>query len=212
MAMLAPGNDTRVNLLLLMLDLRGKPVESPAGGVAPDPFAEWPTFADSFTPTTAEEPQPDDAYAYGEGSRCRSNETGTAAFTAQVNAATEIPEAERARLIAARQGLKPDCAAQPIGGAAIAEALQPVQSPLGKSFAAYLQGTQAFYDGDYDAAKTHFSSLTGVQQPWLAETAPLHARSPSRSIAHRSMLSTSTAIPRDAGGSKAHRWRRCGFA
>jgi hypothetical protein len=46
-----------------------------------------------------------------------------------------------------------------------------VQSPLGKSFAAYLQGAQAFYDGDYDAAKTHFSGLTAVPQPWLAETA-----------------------------------------
>jgi len=169
MAMLSPGNDTRVNLLLLILDQRGKAIVAPAGGSTPDPLAEWPIFAQRFTPAPAET-EGEDEYAYGEGSRCRSNGSGAEAFVAQVNAATEIPEAERTILINTRQGLQPDCAAA-AGGAAIAEALQPVQSPLGKSFAAYLQGAQAFYDGDYDTAKTHFSGLTGVQQPWLAETA-----------------------------------------
>ncbi|GAB2176707.1 hypothetical protein [Dongia sp. agr-C8] len=169
-AILGPGNDTRVNLLLLLLDQRGKAIEAPAGTGTPDPFAEWPLFAHRFTLAPADE-EGNDEYAYGEGSRCRSNEAGTAAFVAQVNAATEIPEAERATLIAARQGLHPDCAAAPAGGAALAEALQAVQSPLGQSFAAYLQGAQAFYDGDYDAAKTQFSGLTSVAQPWLAETA-----------------------------------------
>src|SRR6185295_11323515 len=141
-----------------------------AGNGTPDPFAEWPTFAHRFTPAPADE-EGNDEYAYGEGSRCRSNESGTAAFVAQVSAATEIPETERNLLITARQGLQPDCAAAPTGGAALAETLQPVQSPFGKSFAAYLRGVQAFYDGDYDAAKTHFSGLTSVSQPWLAETA-----------------------------------------
>jgi TolA-binding protein len=170
MAILGPGNDTRVNLLLLMLDQRGKPIAPPAGNGAPDPFAEWPLFAHRFTLVPADE-EGNDEYAYGEGSRCRSNEAGSAAFEAQVNAATEVPEAERTTLITVRKGLQPDCAAAPTGGAAIAEALQSVQSPLGKSFAAYLQGAQAFYDGDYDAAKMHFSGLTAASQPWLAETA-----------------------------------------
>src|SRR3954464_8994155 len=49
MAMLAPGNDTRVNLLLLMRDLRGKPLDAPAAAQTPDPFAEWPSFGDRFT-------------------------------------------------------------------------------------------------------------------------------------------------------------------
>jgi TolA-binding protein len=180
MAILAPGNDTRVNLLLLMLDQRGKPIAPPAGGgkpIAPpagggmpDPFAEWPVFAHRFTEVPANQ-EGTDEYAYGEGSRCRSNESGAKAFEDQVNAAGDIPEAERATLITVRNGLQPDCAAAPTGGAATAEALQAVQSPLGKTFAAYLQGAQAFYDGDYDATKTYFSDLTGVSQPWLAETA-----------------------------------------
>jgi TolA-binding protein len=171
MAILSPGNDTRVNLLLLMIDQRGKPIEVPPGDVTPDPFAEWPTFGDYFAPLPVEQPEPEDEYAYGEGSRCRSNASGAEAFVAQVNAAAEIPESERTVLVATRQSLQPDCAAAPVGGAALAEAVQSVQSPLGKSFAAYLQGAQAFYDGDYDAAKTHFSGLTSVNQPWLAETA-----------------------------------------
>lgn len=172
MAMLQPGNDTRTNLLLLILDQRAKPTTAPAGNGTPDPFAEWPTFAERFTTQPADPERSNDDYAYGEGSRCLSNKPGAAAFAEQVKAATEIPESERATLIAVRDGLAPDCAAAaPTGGAAIAKALEPVQSPLGKSFAAYLVGAQAFYDGDYDAARTHFSGLTGVKQPWLAETA-----------------------------------------
>jgi TolA-binding protein len=170
MAILGPGNDTRVNLLLLTLDQRGKAIEAPAGSETPDPFAEWPLFARRFTAAPGDEAS-NEEFAYGEGSRCRSNESGTTAFVEQVSAATEIPEAERATLITTRQALQPDCAAAASGGTALAEALQPVQSPLGKSFAAYLQGAQAFYDGDYDAAKTHFAGLTAVAQPWLAETA-----------------------------------------
>jgi hypothetical protein len=172
MAILQPGNDTRVNLLLLTLDRRGKRITAPAGGETPDPFGEWPTFAERFAaaPPTAEDGS--DEYASGEGSRCLSNKAGAAAFVEQVKSATEIPEPERATLIAVREGLAPDCAAAArTGGAAIAKALEPVQSPPGKSFATYVRGAQAFYDGDYDAAKTHFASLTSVKQPWLAETA-----------------------------------------
>jgi TolA-binding protein len=169
-AILSPGNDTRVNLLLLMLDQRGKPVAPPTGEGTPDPFAEWPTFGWRFTPQP-EGNEDTGEYAYGEGSRCRSNESGTAAFIAAVTAAADVPETERAGLIAARQGLQPDCAAPGAGGSAIAAAVQAVQSPHGKSFAAYLQGTRAFYDGDYDAAKTQFSGLVAVDDTWLAETA-----------------------------------------
>ncbi|MBY0275421.1 outer membrane assembly lipoprotein YfiO [Candidatus Binatia bacterium] len=172
MPILQPGNDTRTTLLLLTLDRRGKPITPPPANGTPDPFAEWPTFAERFTSQPADTERTNDEYAYGEGSRCLTNKPGAAAFTEQVKAATEIPESERTTLIAARDGLAPDCtAAAPTGGAAIAKALEPVQSPLGKSFAAYLMGAQAFYDGDYDAAKKHFSGLTGVKQPWLAETA-----------------------------------------
>jgi TolA-binding protein len=169
MAVLAPGNDTRANLLMLMVDLRGKPMTPPAAGGTPDPFAEWPAFGRRFTTAPADS-EGEGQYAYGEGSRCRSNESGTAAFVAQVNDTAAVPDAERATLIAARQGLRPDCAAAS-GGETMAESVQAVQSPIGKSFAAYLQGAQAFYDADYETARMEFSSLIAVDQPWLAETA-----------------------------------------
>ena len=155
MALPQPGNDTRTTLLLVTLDRRGKPFTAPTGNRTLDPFAEWPTFAECFTPKPADAKDSNDEYAYGEGSRCLINRPGAAAFTEQVRAATEIPEPERATLIAVREGLAPNrAAAAPTGGAAIAKALEPVQSPRDKSFATYVRGTQAFHDGDYAVART----------------------------------------------------------
>ena len=172
MVLLQPGNDTRVNLLLLTLDRRGTRVTAPAGDAAQDPFADWPAFARPFSPPPPDTEDGDDGYAWGEGSRCLTDKPGAAAFTEQVKAATGIPEPERKTLIAVREGLSPSCAAAgPTGAPALAKALAPVQSPLGKSFATYVRGALAFYEGDYDAAKADFSALTDVKQPWLAETA-----------------------------------------
>ena len=137
MVLLQPGNDTRVNLLLLTLDRRGKRVTAPTGDGTPDPFAEWPAFAKLFAPPPPDTESSDDGYAWGEGSRCLTDKAGAAAFAEQVKAATEIPEPERKTLIAVREGLSPNCAAAgPTGAPALAKALAPVQSPLGKSFMA----------------------------------------------------------------------------
>jgi TolA-binding protein len=183
MAMLSPGNDTRANLLLLMRDLRAA-----KGGTAPmvqpgqeeaDALLDWPGFAAQFVRTPVAEtdesppPEPDASpdFAEGEGSRCRSNDAGAHAFEAALTADTTVPEAERTALIAARHALAPSCSGPSGGAEGIAAVLQQAQSPDAKSFAAYLQGAQAFYDGDYDTAKTQFAGLTGIAQPWLAVTA-----------------------------------------
>jgi hypothetical protein len=49
------------------------------------------------------------AYAWGEGSRCRSNESGTKDFEAAVNAMAALPQPERVALIGARKALSPTC-------------------------------------------------------------------------------------------------------
>jgi hypothetical protein len=175
MAMLQPGNDTRANLLLLMLDGRGDAPVSASGGPTPDPLLDWDTFARQFQPpqtagddnTSAE----DGSYAEGEGSRCRSDTTGSEAFVAAINAAAALSDFEKAALIDARQKLAPNCTSASGGAAGVREVVGQMQSPLAKSFAAYLQGAQAFYDGDFDAATTQFHALTGIDQPWLSETA-----------------------------------------
>ncbi len=167
MLMLAPGNDTRVNLLLLLSYRRGSP---PAPGKSapsdqPSALFEWRTFADWL------EPHPENSdtqYSSGEGSRCRSNDSGAAAFVGAVNAA-KLPGGEHDALIAARQGLHPDCA-KPSDGTAIAALDGQVKSPAGKGFATYLQGALAFYDGDFDTASARFGSLRDARVPWLRET------------------------------------------
>ncbi len=176
MAMLQPGNDTRANLLLLMLDKRGDAPFPAAVTPTPDPFLDWETFGRQFRPAqpmlTDEDMSIDDdsSYAEGEGSRCRSDGAGSAAFIAAVNSAT-IPYAERTALVNARQKLAPNCTSASGGAEDIAQAAAQMQSPLGKAFAGYLEAARAFYDGDFDAAATQFNALTGVDQPWLAETA-----------------------------------------
>ncbi len=82
MAMLSPGNDTRVNLLLLLADRDGQ--GAAATSLPPSPMFNWPTLGAFY----ALRPKRDDgdSYAEGEGSRCRSNDSGTAGFEAAVQA------------------------------------------------------------------------------------------------------------------------------
>jgi hypothetical protein len=167
MAMLQPGNDTRVNLALLLLDLRSK--AAARTGTSHDALVDWPGFLAGYYPE-AKKPEEDDNYSDGEGSRCRSNESGAAAFAAAVGAA-HLPPAEASALTAARDGLQPDCNKANGGDAAIAALEEKIKSPAAKSFAHYLQGTAAFYDADYDAAAKQFGALAEARQPWLRETA-----------------------------------------
>lgn len=168
MAMLGPGNDTRTNLALLLFDRRGS-LPKPGEGPTPQPLGalfDWRTLSGWLVirPENA-----DSDYSSGEGSRCRSNSSGSEAFAAAVNAA-RLPGGERAALIAARRQISPDCA-KPSDGAAVAAVEGQVKSPGGKAFAAYLAGALAFYDGDFDAAASRFSGLGGARDPWLRETA-----------------------------------------
>lgn len=168
MAILGPGNDTRTNLTMLLFDRRGS-LPKPGEGAPPQPLGalfDWRTLSGWL----AVRPDNSDTdFPSGEGSRCRTNGSGAAAFEAAVNAA-KLPGGEGAALIAARKSLSPDCAKPSAGGADAALDGQ-VKSPAGKAFAAYLAGAQAFYDGDFDAAGTRFAGLSGARDTWLRETA-----------------------------------------
>lgn len=169
MAALGPGNDTRVNLTLLMQDAHSDAPPVAPNAPTPDPLFEWYGFRDSLAPRA--EGAEDARYADGEGSRCRSNSTGTAGFEAAVNAAKKLSTGERTALIAARRGLQPDCAGAGGSRAALAGTADALRSPLAGAFGHYLQGAAAFYDGDYDAASAEFRTLGSAGQPWLKETA-----------------------------------------
>jgi hypothetical protein len=129
MAILQPGNDTRVNLLLLMMDLRGDKLTLPTNPAAttPDPLVDWPTFGAQFVPPPPQgnsDDQDSDNFPEGEGSRCLSNAAGIQAFVTAVDAATGLSDSEKAQLIAARKGLAPDCTKPSAGADAVAKAVQ----------------------------------------------------------------------------------------
>ncbi len=169
---LAPGNDTRVNLTLMLLDKAGRqapPAEPEPDGYdpyLPEPLFDWSGFRARFK--TAAEPVPNSSFADGEGSRCRSNASGAASFEAAVNAARKLADSERAALIAARRELKPSCAGP---SPDVAATLAGVTSRTGRDFARYLEGARAFYDGGFDEAAAAFAALAKADDAWLRETA-----------------------------------------
>lgn len=169
MAMLTPGNDTRINLALLLARGPSRSVPEPKAIPRPGPLFDWETFKQWTYPSPPELGDAD--HAAGEGSRCLSDAEGTAAFEAAVSATPQLATAERTALIAARRSLHPSCAGASSGDAEIAAAATMAKSAAGKGFIAYLHGASAFYAGDFDAAATQFAALVGSNQPWLRETA-----------------------------------------
>nr|WP_315382162.1 hypothetical protein [uncultured Sphingomonas sp.] len=162
LAMLGPRNDSRTNLGLLLADMPGA-----ARLVAP---AKPSVFLDIalLMPRSADGGSP--YFSDGEGSRCRSNVAGASRFEAAIRANAKVPEVERAALIAARQGLQPDCAQGTAGTTALVAAVNGAKSEAGKAFAAYLDGAAAFYAGDFDGAAARFAALGNARDPWLRET------------------------------------------
>lgn len=174
-ATLAPGNDTRVNLLLLLRDLGGldtaalKPVEveyaydsggetfyswrNLNGGLFPGRYDYWSGFGGKEGDRS--------------GSRCASLAGGDAGFAAALAANKAVPAGERAALTAARARLVPACD----GTAASGAGWPSVASAAGQQFLAYLQASEEFYREDFDAARQHYSALTRASDPWVAETA-----------------------------------------
>jgi hypothetical protein len=176
--LLSPANDSRVNLTLLLLDAGQAQLGAPPATDPPTPPID--ASAEAFTleaftamigpkPAGAADADSSPDYASGEGSRCRTNGDGAAAFAAAVAATAAVPEAERTILTAARTGVSPGCDAPTASGPYALPA--GVSSPLGRQFAHYLAGTAEFYGGDFDDARKDFAAAAASKQPWLKETA-----------------------------------------
>ncbi|WP_175669516.1 hypothetical protein [Burkholderia ambifaria] len=182
--MLSPANDTRINAMLMMVD------GAKVARVFPDPktippkdrisqmivpfpmdFSGWIDIgqkAPDPAGSAADADAPSNRYADGEGSICRSKDAGADAFNDALDGAGGLPPDEAARLRAARADIaQKTCAA---GGASAAWTKPPVKSPLGQQFAAYLDGTNAFYRADFHAATRAFASASHSANPWLKET------------------------------------------
>jgi hypothetical protein len=182
---LSPGNDTRINAMLLMTD----------GGVLaqvlPDPesvppadrtsrlivpfsydFSGWIDIGQRQPETSSDssaQGAQSDVYADGEGSICRSVTSGDKAFNDALDAAKGLPGDEAARLRATRAEVAKACAT---GGASAAWTKPAgLKSALGQQFATYLDGANAFYRYDFASATKAFASASHSADPWLKESA-----------------------------------------
>lgn len=192
---LNPGNDSRVNLRLLLADSGTLPLtpktlgaDDLAEGYGPVPFPVWhlspPSSSEPIIATddtdlngrlealqvVRETPQAaGDAFLSGEGSRCRSNSDASAqAFIDQLIAA-DLPGSERQALAQSRVKLLAACSWE---SPQLASLLPTnLQTPLGKGFATYLQAAGDFYSGRFSEADAAFASLKDSPNAWLKETA-----------------------------------------
>jgi len=170
-AALSPGNDTRINLLLLLRDRSGVGT----GGLSlPKPgwdeFGFGGTFFDWDYLRATYYPRPADAEdsAGGYGSRCDSLSAGAPAFEAALAANAAIPVAERTALIVARGRLAQTCSAS---DASLAPWPETVASAGGREYLSYLKAADAFYGSRWAEAGPGFAALAGAKDPWVREAA-----------------------------------------
>jgi hypothetical protein len=183
-ALLSPGNDTRVNLLMLLHDRHG--AVGPASKYAYDiperrgeaePF-DWAAFAYKLGPSPRGT-ENDQTGTFPFGTRCMSNMAGGAEFIAAVAKAKGLSNDERATLAAVRTGLKPECSADASATPIVEQGLALVKSKAGRAFANYLIGAAAFYDGNFGGAQSSFAAVGKTESAWLGEaTAYMLGRTP----------------------------------
>lgn len=173
-AALAPGNDSRVNLFYLLRDRQGA---TSAGISYPkrewEPrlygrtFFDWDLLQETYFPKA---PAIDAAAGPDySGTRCVSLASGAAAFRTALAASRGVPAGERERLAQGREMLVQRCNSTNTGFAPTWPT--DIKSGPGKEYLTYLQASDAFYAGQWDAARQGFAGLTRSRDAWLAETA-----------------------------------------
>ncbi len=186
-AMLAPGNDSRINLMFLLNDRGGRsmaglapPREEVSYSYLDTPFLDWRLLREALYPTK-DIPWETRTKDYS-GTRCQSFAAGTAALTAAMAANRGLPAAERTALLSARAGAEEVCktgtaydrkykAKSELSPLPVYSQWPSVSSAAGREFLTYLQAADAFYGDDFVAARKGFVALAGASDPWLKETA-----------------------------------------
>jgi hypothetical protein len=174
MALLSPGNDTRINLLMLLYDRHGDVgVSNAISYNAMERRGEAQPFDYGvFALTLGRKPGENEGAGNGNyGNRCASNERGRLDFERALAAAKGLTGDEAAILANARLVMNPDCSDGSDMRALVAEAAASVRSATGKAFADYLRGVAAFYDGDYATARGFFQGLSKSSAAWPQEAA-----------------------------------------
>ena len=167
-ASISPGNDTRINLLLLMQSLRPAQVraenavadvDNPQFGQV---FLSWPGMRAAFWPQPAP-PRNDSADQTADATpECAAPADATQVFAAALAAEPGLPSGERDAL--ARLRAKTGCSDVTWDDAAIS-------SKPGRDYLAYLKAADAFHRNDWTTARAGFAALTRARSKWVAETA-----------------------------------------
>lgn len=196
---LSPGNDSSVNLRLLLANA-GKLELAPATltqddlaeGYAEVPFAHYrllpvPGGIDEEGSGDAETlglnemlatlgikreqaEMAADTLVDGEGSRCRSNTEQTATnFIRELVNTPQLSPAERAALANSRMQMLSACGWEPEQLTSLLPG--DIQSVTGKAFLTYLHAAADFYSGRLAEASRGFTLLADNPQPWLKDTA-----------------------------------------
>jgi hypothetical protein len=173
-ALLSPGNDTRVNLLMLLHDRHGAVGQAsryaydiPERRGEAEPF-DWPSFAMKLGPSQAPSNSNEN---FNFGTRCMSSMAGGAEFIAAVAKAKGLSNDEKATLTAVRMALKPECAGDAKATPIVEQGLSLVKSKPGRTFANYLIGAASFYDGNFGGAQASFAAIGKTDSAWLKEAA-----------------------------------------
>ncbi|CAH0349487.1 hypothetical protein [Sphingobium sp. CECT 9361] len=161
---LNPGNDTRINLVLLMRSL--SPVADAGARPAGDEdnrqfgqtFMSWVGLKQTFWPKATPDPEP----SYDPAPACSVSPDVASDFNAALSAEQRLSPAERTALGKIR--------AQ-VGCGEVAWDDAAVTSAQGRDYLAYLKAADAFYKEDWAGARQRFASLSRAKSRWVAETA-----------------------------------------
>jgi hypothetical protein len=181
-ALLSPGNDTRVNLLMLLYDQHGSVGvsnvpdydsqynEGQRRGEA-EPF-DYPFFAAKLaTQKSKVEERGEGGGDFPWGTRCMSNDAASLAYLSALGRAKGISAEEKATLSVARTALKPQCVSGETAQQVAAMGVSLVKSKPGQAYARYLVGAAAFYDGDFASARTAFAAAAKAEDRWVSGAA-----------------------------------------
>lgn len=189
---LDPGNDSRVNLGLLLVDRGFLSLTAPKEEAISEYSVPFPVYLnnshlESLKPALTSKVELDETqliklgvnkktdhieastYISGQGTRCVSNQEASAqSFISQL-ITTELPQTERRSLAQSRIDLLSACD----WTAPLLKNILPgnIKTVSGKQFLTYLRAVGDFYSGRFEEAHRDFSSLTNSTQPWLKETA-----------------------------------------
>jgi hypothetical protein len=184
MAFLSPSNDTRVNLLLIMADLRsakpGAALKTNAPARPDAPLFLWESIADRLGS------QADKAMLKNDSAAFPATPTSDDSFSLAVRADSALKPEERDALLVARKS-----------NSTVAEKVTNTASA--KAYALYLEGAAEFRQSNYDKAAATFASLSNAQPVWVRETATY--------MVGRALINRAQVGAFDEYGSFSKNWR-----